>query len=305
MNEYVLRTRRLTKKYKNQLALDDVSLNIRRGSIYGFIGQNGAGKSTLMKLATGMAFPTSGTIELFGESGEKELVRARRRMGIAIEQPALFPQLTAKENLEIHRLQRGIPGMEGIKKTLELVGLEGTGMKKARNFSLGMKQRLALAVALLGDPEFLVLDEPTNGLDPVGVVEMRDLLRRLNREIGITILISSHILSELHLLATHYGIIHKGRLLEELTLDELQRKCRQYIRIKVDSPQRAAAVLERELATTEFEVLPDGTIQLFEHLEHPSRVSGALAEAGLAIEQFMPMGEALESYFTKRIGGEA
>ncbi|THF79566.1 ABC transporter ATP-binding protein [Cohnella fermenti] len=305
MNEYVLRTHRLVKAYKNQLALDDVNLNIRQGSIYGFIGQNGAGKSTLMKLVTGMAFPTSGTIELFGESGDKELVRARRRMGVAIENPALFPQLTAKENLEIHRLQRGIPGKECIRRVLELVGLEGTGRKTARNFSLGMKQRLALAVALLGDPEFLVLDEPTNGLDPVGVVEMRELLQKLNRETGITILISSHILSELHLLASHYGIIHRGRLLEELTLDELQKQCRQYIHIKVDSPELAASVLEQELATTKFEVLADGTIQLFEHLGRPSRVSGALAAAGLAIEQFMPMGEALESYFAKRIGGGA
>lgn len=303
MNEYVLRTHQLTKQYKNQTALDHVDMTIRRGAIYGFIGQNGAGKSTLMKLVTGLAFPTSGSIELFGATGGAELVRARRRMGVSIENPALYPQMTAADNLEAHRLQQGIPGRDCVKRTLELIGLSGTGRKKAKNFSLGMKQRLALGVALLGQPEFLILDEPTNGLDPMGVVEMRELLTRLGREMGITILISSHILSELHLLATHYGIIHKGRLLEQLTSRELQEKCRQFIHIKVNLPERAAAVLERELATTAFEVTADGVIRLYAHLDRPAAVSSALVAAGLALEQFMPMGEDLESYFTARIGG--
>lgn len=305
MNEYVLRTRRLTKRYRQQYALDQVDMTIRRGAIYGFIGQNGAGKSTLMKLVTGMAYPTSGEIELFGGSGEKKLIEARQRIGVAIEQPALFPYMTAAENLEAHRLQRGIPGREKVSQTLELVGLGETRRKKARNFSLGMKQRLALGIALLGDPELLILDEPTNGLDPMGVVEMRELLRKLNRERGITILISSHILSELHLLATHYGIIHRGKLLEQLTAQELQESCRQYLHIKVDAPERAAAVIERELDTREYEVLADSTIRLYAHLERPGRVSGALAAHGLEIEQFMPMGEDLERYFAARIGGAA
>ncbi|MFC3800637.1 ATP-binding cassette domain-containing protein [Cohnella sp. GCM10012308] len=303
MNEYVLRTHQLTKQYKSQTALDNVDLTIQQGTIYGFIGQNGAGKSTLMKLVTGLAFPTSGTVELFGATGGSELVRARKRMGVSIESPALYPQLTAAENLEAHRLQQGIPGRDSVKRTLELVGLSGTGRKKARNFSLGMKQRLALGVALLGAPEFLILDEPTNGLDPMGVVEMRDLLTKLNREMGITILISSHILSELHLLATHYGIIHRGKLLEQLTSKELQEKCRQFIHIKVDRPERAAAVLERELATTAFEVTSDGSIHLYAYLDRPAAVSSMLVGEGLALEQFMPMGEDLESYFTSRIGG--
>jgi len=305
MNEYVLRTHQLTKRYKNQKALDQADMTIRKGTIYGFIGQNGAGKSTLMKLVTGLAYPTSGTIELFGATGGSELVRARKRMGVSIESPALYPLLTAEENLEAHRLQQGIPGKESIKRTLELIGLSGTGRKKAKNFSLGMKQRLALGVALLGEPEFLILDEPTNGLDPMGVVEMRELLTRLNKERGITILISSHILSELHLLATHYGIIHKGKLLEQLTSRELEEKCRQYIHIKVSLPERAAAILERELATTAFEVMADGTIRLYAHLEQPAQVSAALVAGGLALEQFMPMGEDLESYFAARIGGGA
>ncbi|CAM3918969.1 ATP-binding cassette domain-containing protein [Cohnella lubricantis] len=305
MNEYVLRTNLLTKRYKQQLALDNVDMSIRAGSIYGFIGQNGAGKSTLMKLVTGLAFQTSGSIELFGQSEEKALIEARHRIGVAIEQPALFPYMTAYENVEAHRIQRGIPGRECVAQALKLVGLGETGRKKARNFSLGMKQRLSLAVALLGDPEFLILDEPTNGLDPMGVVEMRELLRKLNRERGITILISSHILSELHQLATHYGIIHHGKLLEQLTADELQARCRTFLHIKVDAPERAAAVIERELDTNEFEVLENGAIRLYAHLERPGRVSSALAAHGLEIEQFMPMGEDLESYFTARIGGGA
>lgn len=165
-----------------------------------------------------------------------------------------------------------------------------------------MKQRLGLAIALLGDPEFLILDEPTNGLDPMGVVEMRELLKRLNRERGITILISSHILSELSLLASHYGIIHRGRLLEQLTAQELHGKCQQYVFIKVDDPNKATAVIQNELGTADFEVMPDGAIKLYSRIEQPSRISSALFSAGLEIEQFMPMGEDLESYFTKRIG---
>lgn len=303
MGDYVLKTNQLSKQYKHQLALSKVSLSIKKGSIYGFIGQNGAGKSTLIRTVTGLAIPSTGTIELFGESDEQHLIEARKRIGTIIEGPALYPQMTAKENLEAHRLLKGIPGKECIEKTLALVGLRDTGKKKAKNFSLGMKQRLGLGIALLGDPEFLILDEPINGLDPMGVVEIRELLKRLNREYGITILISSHILSELHLLATHYGIIHKGELIEQLTVEELNNKCQQYLHIKVDNGQRAAALLENKLATSKFEVMPDETIKLFDYLNTPGKVSTFLASEGLIIEQFMPMGEDLETYFMNRIGG--
>ncbi|MBB6673671.1 ABC transporter ATP-binding protein [Cohnella nanjingensis] len=303
MIDYVLRTSQLTKQYKDQYALDKVDLAIPKGSIYGFIGQNGAGKSTLMRIVSGLSFPTSGSIELFGKNAEKEIVQSRKRMGAIIESPALFPHMTAYENMEVHRLQKGVPGKANIGKILELVGLRETGRKKAGNFSMGMKQRLGLAIALLGDPEFLILDEPTNGLDPMGVVEMRELLKRINRETGLTILISSHILSELHQLATHYGIIHRGKLLEQLTVKELNERCQHYLHIKVNDPDRAAAVIERKLDTTEFEVMSGGVIRLFRYLEHPGKVSSELAAAGLEIEQFMPMGEDLESYFAGRIGG--
>ncbi|WP_213650596.1 ABC transporter ATP-binding protein [Paenibacillus sp. J23TS9] len=304
MSEYVLKSNHLTKVYKTDYALNRVNMSIKKGSIYGFIGQNGAGKSTLIRIVSGLASPTDGSIELFGKRDAQDLSEARKRMGSIIESPALYPNMTAKENLETHRLLRGIPGKACIEKTLTLVGLQNTGRKKAKNFSLGMKQRLGLAIALLGDPEFLILDEPTNGLDPMGVVEMRELLKKLNQENGITILISSHILSELHLLATHFGIIHKGELLEQLSASDLHKKCQHYLHIKVDDAGKAAAVIEGELATSEFEVMPDGTIKLFRYVDTPGKVSATLTKAELVIEQFMPMGEDLEAYFTSRIGGE-
>ncbi|MCL6626911.1 ABC transporter ATP-binding protein [Alicyclobacillus shizuokensis] len=303
MTEYVLKTIQLSEHYKSRIVLDKVDLAVPKGSIYGFIGLNGAGKSTLMRIVTGLSFPTSGTIELFGKSSESEIIQARKRMGSTIESPGLFPNMTAYENMEVCRLQKGVPGKDCIPKTLAIVGLQDVGNKKTRNFSLGMKQRLAIAMALLGDPEFLILDEPTNGLDPMGVVEMRDLLRRLNRELGMTILISSHILSELNLLATHYGIIHRGRLVEQLTSTELEEKCQQYLHIKVDNPERASVAIEQQLHTNEFEVLPTGVIKLFKYVKEPGKVSSVLVASGLQIEAFMPMGEELESYFASRIGG--
>ncbi|GFZ75854.1 bacitracin ABC transporter ATP-binding protein [Paenibacillus marchantiophytorum] len=303
MSEYVLQSRNLTKIYKTEFALNRVNMSVKKGAIYGFLGQNGAGKSTLFRIVTGLAFPTDGSIELFGKR-EEQLCEARKRIGSSIESPALFPHMTASENLETHRLLKGIPGKACIDKTLALVGLQDTGSKKAKNFSLGMKQRLGLAIALLGDPELLILDEPTNGLEPMGVVEMRELLKKLNREQGITIVISSHILSEVHLLATHYGFIHQGKLLEQLSTNELNKVCQHYLHIKVNDVGMAAIVIEEKLATSEFEVMPDGAIKLYQFLDNPGKVSMALTAAGLIIEQFMPMGEDLEAYFTKRIAGE-
>ncbi|WP_188455127.1 ABC transporter ATP-binding protein [Virgibacillus oceani] len=303
MSEYILKTDRLSKKFKKQHALSKVNLSIEKGSIYGFIGQNGAGKSTLIRIISGLARPTTGSIELFGESNGQELIHARKRIGTMIEGPALYPHMTAAENIEAHRLLKGIPGEDCAEKTLALVGLNDTGKKKAKNFSLGMKQRLGIAIALLGDPEFLILDEPTNGLDPMGVVEVRELLKRLNKEFGITILISSHILSELHLLATHYGIIHRGNLLEQLTMDELIAKCQQFLQIKVNNPEKAASIMETILKTNDFVVMPDGVIKLFKFVDEPGRISSILVNNGLVIEQFMPMGQDLESYFMNLIGG--
>ncbi len=304
MAELVLRTNNLTKAYKGNIALDKVTLSIKRGSIYGFIGQNGAGKSTLIRIVNGLASPSSGSIELFGANSERELVLARKRIGSIIESPAFFPHMTAWENHEVHRIQKGIPGRKCIENTLELVGLQEAGKKKSMHFSVGMKQRLGIAIALLGDPEFLILDEPTTGLDPTGVIKLRELLKRLHSENQTTILISTHILSELHLLATHYGIIHKGKLLEQLTANELHEKCKQYLHIKVNDASKAATIIDQELHTSNFEVMPDGVIRLYQFVYDPGMVSSILFRAGLTIEQFMPMGEDLESYFANRIQGE-
>lgn len=304
MADYVLRTNHLTKKYGNAYALDHVNISIKKGDIYGFIGQNGAGKSTMLRIVTGLSFPTDGTVELFGQVNPNVLTESQKRIGAIIESPALFPNMTAYENLEVHRLQKGIPGRDCINKTLELVGLGETGTKKAKNFSLGMKQRLGLALSLLSDPEFLILDEPTNGLDPMGIVELRELMKKLNREKGLTILISSHILSELHQLANQYGIIHKGRVLEEISAEELDEKCRQHLRIKVDQQELGATVLESVLLTTDFEVMPDGTIKLYDYLDDVRKVSMALTENDLVIEHLSQNGDSLENYFTSLIGGE-
>ena len=303
MNEYILRTNELSKKYKNDFALNNINVSIKKGEIYGFIGQNGAGKSTFLRLVTGLAFPSSGSIELFGSDNSNKLTNAQKRMGAIIENPALFPNMTAYENLKVHRLQKGIPGKECINKTLALVGLTDTGKKKAKNFSLGMKQRLGLAIALLSDPEFLILDEPTNGLDPMGIVELRELIKKLNHEKGLTVLISSHILSELHQLATSYGIVHKGKLLEELSSKELDEKCRQHLRIKVDNPTMGATVLEDTLSTTDFEVMPDGTIKLYSYIDDVRKVSMTLTDNSLVIEHLSQNGDSLESYFSKLVGG--
>ena len=249
MNVTVFEAINITKKYRNTLALNQVSMSVMQGDIYGFIGENGAGKTTMIRLLTGLAEPTTGKIALFGESN-KELAKQRERIGCIIESPSLYLDMTAYENLEVQRLQRGIPGKGCIDNALALVGLKDTGKKKAKDFSLGMRQRLALAIALLGNPEFLVLDEPINGLDPTGIIELRNLLKRLNKERGITILISSHILTELHQLANRYGILHEGKLLQEITATELDKRCKKHLLLQVNDVAAASVLLENKVQFT-------------------------------------------------------
>ena len=211
--EYVLHTEHLSKQYKTFKALDNLSMHVERGAIYGFVGRNGAGKTTLIRVVCGLQSPTSGSYSIYGKKNtEAEILRARRKMGAVVETPSVYQHMTAEENLREQYRVLGRPAFSGIGELLELVGLSDTGKKKAGNFSLGMRQRLGIAVALAGDPDFLVLDEPINGLDPQGIVEMRELILRLNRERQITVLISSHILDELSRLATHYGFIDRGRM---------------------------------------------------------------------------------------------
>jgi ABC-2 type transport system ATP-binding protein len=303
MGESVFEASNLTKQYRHALALDHINLSLQRGEIYGFIGENGAGKTTAIRLITGLSFPTEGSMALFGKSGEKELQKQRARIGCMVETPALYKNMTAEQNLEAQRIQRGIPDRECIGKTLKLVGLSDTGKKTVRHFSLGMRQRLGIAMALLNDPEFLILDEPINGLDPSGIVEIRELMKRLNRERGVTLLVSSHILSELYQTATRYILLHKGQVLEELTQRELDEKCKRHIAIQTNDAAKTVTELESKLHTTNFQVMPDGTVRLYDHLDSIEEVARVLSQAGILVTGLSLAGDSLEDYFLHKIGG--
>lgn len=300
--DYILTAGSLWKSYKGFHALSGLNMHVPKGSVYGLVGRNGAGKTTFMRMATGQSTPTGGELELFGASG-KDLRTQRSRTGAMIEIPSFSPFLTARENLEYYRLQRGIPGRQAVDEVLELVDLTATGPKKFKSFSLGMKQRLGLALALMNHPDFLILDEPINGLDPEGVAKFRQILRQLNQERQTTILISSHILSELSSVATRYGFMEQGRLLEEITAEALHDKCRTCLRLEVDDAAKAAALLQSQLGTDKFEVLPGNVVQLYDCLDDPKRASYALAQNGVALLAMEQKGADLEAYFLNLIGG--
>ena len=244
------------------------------------------------------------SIELFGHTGEKALQIERKRLGCMIEYPSITPNMTAKDNLKLHRIMRGIPNKEIEDELLELVGISDTKKKKAKNFSLGMKQRLGIAIALIGNPEFLILDEPINGLDPLGVVEIRNLLKKLCEERQMTILISSHNLPELYQMATDYIIIHKGEVKQTLTLAQLEERCKHHLLISCDQPEKLARVLEMKLNTTNYKVMPDKTIKLFDYLNEKERVSKVIFENGIIVTNFSNQGDTLEDYFVSIIGGD-
>ena len=303
MNEVILKTNKVTKKYKKQVVNDNISMTINKGDIYGLIGKNGAGKTTIIRLITGLAHMTSGSIELLGQSSEKDLENARKHIGSLIETPSFYGNMSAKENLEVSRLVRNIAGKKCIDEVLNLVGLSDATGKKFKNFSLGMKQRLGIANALLGNPRLLILDEPINGLDPVGIIEMRELLKKLHKEKDLTILISSHILSELEELATCYGILNNGVLIEEISAIELSKKCRQYIEIVVDNSNIAVSILELELNITDYEVLEENKINVYSNLDEASKINATLSQKGVMVESIGINGENLEDYFLSKIGG--
>ena len=261
--EYILRTNTVSKKYTNYYAVDKVSISIQKGEIYGLIGENGAGKSTLMKMIAGLVEPSEGSIELFGNFVPQT---ERYRMGCVIESPALYTELTTKQNLEVFRKAYGLSSKESVQQILKQVGLSQYENKIVKKFSLGMKQRLAIGVALLGNPDFLILDEPINGLDPTGIQDMRNFLLKLNREEHITIMISSHILGELSKIATKYGIIKNGKLIEEITAKELNEKCQCCLKIKASDTAQAAILIEKNLHTKNYEILSDNNIRIFEYM---------------------------------------
>ncbi|MGL5351825.1 MAG: ATP-binding cassette domain-containing protein [Clostridium sp.] len=303
MKEIVLKTNKITKKYGEQLAADSINMTIRKGDIYGFIGKNGAGKTTLLRMITGLTHKTSGEIELFGKYSENELNNVRTMIGSLIESPAFYGNMTARENLEVSRLVRNIAGKSTIDEVLKLVGLNDTGKKKVKNFSLGMKQRLGIANALLGNPRLIILDEPINGLDPMGIVEIRELLKKINKEKDVTILISSHILGELSELATCYGIINNGKLIEEISCEDLKEKCRQYIELEVDDSSLTVTLLERDLDITDYEVLENNIIKIFSNLDSAGKINSTISKKGVIVERVGLKGENLEEYFVNAIGG--
>lgn len=304
MNNIILHTKNLTKKYRNFTALCDVSLQIKQGDIYGLVGKNGAGKTTLMKIITGLAFQSSGEIELFSKTSEKELNKERSRIGCIIETPNFFPYLSGRKNLEYYRIQRGIQEKSCVDEILNTVELSDKSNVKFKNYSLGMKQRLGLALALIGNPDFLILDEPINGLDPTGIVMFRELLKKLNKERNITILISSHILDELSQLATKYFFINEGKIIEEISEQKLNEKCSQCLLVKVDSTSNAAVILEKKLNCTSYQVLNDDEIRIFEYIDSPQIITETFVKNGINIYSINKAGQNLEGYFMNLIGGK-
>ena len=299
MQEIVLQTNNLTKKYKDFVALDNVTITIHKGDTYGLIGRNGAGKTTLMKTITTLTDKTGGSFSLFGS--EEELTESKRRIGCLIESPAFFDNLTAYQNLKYYSIQKGIVDEKQIDKVLKIVDLFKEKNKKFKKFSLGMKQRLGIAFAILDNPDFIILDEPINGLDPIGIKEIRDTLKRLNEEEKITILISSHILSELYLIANHFCFIDKGKIIKDISKEELDLECSKCIVIRTKDVKKGAVVLEKELSTTNYKVIDNTEIRLYDYLENSAKVNKTLLTNGIEITEIYESGISLEDYFNSLI----
>lgn len=303
MSHYLLTTTGLTKQFGNHKAVNQVDMHIKKGAIYGFIGRNGAGKTTFLKMISGLSNPDAGDIELFGCRG-RELKEIRHRIGCLIETPGLYPNMSARDNLKIKCYFCGVKKKGYIEELLEIVGLREVGKKKARAFSLGMKQRLGLALALVGEPDLLVLDEPINGLDPQGISEIRSIIMQLQEERNMTILISSHILEELSKIATDYGIIHNGVMLQELTKNELMKRCEERMEFVLDSPEQALPVLD-QLGYHNYQVVDQHKIQIFERLDESAVLNMELSRAGIPVREVSLTSEELETYFLNLTGGAA
>ena len=301
--ENVLTVENLSKHYKSFKALDRLSMHIEKGAIYGFVGKNGAGKTTLIRLICGMQHPTSGCFSLYGtKNTDANIGKSRRRMGAVVETPSVYLDMTAEDNLKEQYRVLGLPSFEGIPELLKLVGLEKTGKKKAKNFSFGMRQRLGIAVALAGDPDFLVLDEPINGLDPEGIIEIRELILKLNRERQITVLISSHILDELSRLATHYGFIDHGRMVKEISAAELEAACRKCVRLTVSDVKALTHTLDG--MGLDYSVVSENEADVFGQV-NVSSLAMALYKENCEVLSMHERDESLESYYISLIGGGA
>ena len=299
MNENVVEINNLCKTYKDTKAVAHVNMTIKKGDIYGFIGRNGAGKSTTLKMIVGLIFPTSGQIKLFGESRNKF---TDRRIGSLIENPGLYPNLSAYDNMELKAIALGLKDKEKIIELLNLVKLDYKSKKIVKKFSLGMKQRLAIALALLGNPDLLILDEPINGLDPEGIRQIREVIQYLNENKKMTIIISSHILGELSKIATRYGIIRDGQMIEEISAKELDQKCRDYLLLKVEQVEKAIPLLENDLGIYDYIVHENNEIRIYDNIES-SKINQVLTKHNIKINQIYYQKQDLESYFLEKIGG--
>ena len=298
--ETIFECKGLCKKYGSFQALNDLNMTINKGEIYGFVGKNGAGKTTLIRMICGLQVPSAGTFSLMGtEYNSAEINRARRRLGAVVESPAFYKNMSAKDNMIQQYLMLGLPDYNGIDELLELVGLADTGKKKAKDFSLGMRQRLGIALALCGNPDFIILDEPTNGLDPQGIIDIRELILKLNRERGITFLISSHILDELSRLATCYGFIDKGHIVREMTADELRAECRKSIRMKVSDMKALARVMDKK--GYEYKIIDDSTADVYAELIF-SEIATAFEEENASIITMEEHDESLEAFYLELLG---
>mgnify|MGYP005759936529 CR=1 FL=1 len=304
MNSFVIRTKKLTKVYGDQVAVDSADIHVKAGRIYGLLGRNGAGKTTIMKMILGLTPVTSGKVEVFGRNIKGHEKRIYPRIGAIIETPGFYPNLTGTENLEIFARLRGTASPDAVKKALEIVGLPYKDKKLFGKYSLGMKQRLGIAGAILHDPELLILDEPTNGLDPIGIAEMRTFIKNLSAEQGKTILISSHILSEIALLADDIGIIDRGVLLEESTMKELEKKNQKYIQLQVTDVPKAALILERKFGVTDYAVQDEQTLRLYETSLDMAAINKALITQDIAVVSSQICNDTLEDYFKRITGGE-
>lgn len=294
-------TEALCKYYKHFKALNGLTMHVPKGAIYGIVGKNGAGKTTLIRLLCGLQEPTKGSFCLYGvQNNHKGIQKARRRIGAVVETPSIYLNMTAEKNIKEQYRVLGLPSFEGIKELLDLVGIGDTGKKKAKNFSLGMRQRLGIAIALCGDPDFLVLDEPVNGLDPQGIIEMRELILKLNRERQITVLISSHILDELSRLATHYGFIDNGQIVKEISAPELEAACRKCLRMEVTDLRVFAQVCDS--LKLEYQIVSDAMVDIYGKVRITEFVL-ALAKGGCEVLSVDERDESLESYYVSLIGG--
>ena len=299
--EYVLKTNSLKKNYGHYKALNGLTMSVPKGSIYGFVGKNGAGKTTLIRLVCGLQKPSSGEYSIYGISNkQKEITKARRRVGAVVETPSIYLDMTAEDNLKVQYRVLGLPTFEGIPDVLKMVGLENTGKKKAKDFSLGMRQRLGIAVAIVGDPDFLVLDEPINGLDPQGIVEIREIILKLNREYGITVLISSHILNELSRLATYFGFIDNGQMVKEISASELEAAYRKCVHLVVSDVKALSKALDE--IGIEYTILSNSEVDIFGEISITKLVSKLSAE-NCEIMSMQERDENLENYYINLVGG--